>query len=361
MRQYVRNSEAVMEKILRYVRCICECGLSPLLDSPVSRLFTLQDLIDATLGAELCATHSNPNPKPSDCVKASDHTYMGDVDLTPRVVVGTPVEKSPLQWSVPYNVVDAAGNHASTAWRDVVVEEVDIGDLEARIRREVMAAKEVEIQDAVVKAVAEERSKHANNSQPSKARSECRVCPACPQCKNAPFDPTKECAKYCESAQPGTCPTGAADFWAQFDGNNPLVNLMVLGCFIVILRFIITLWFNPGALFGRTNYDYMSGTAPFVPAIAGPPIAPATPGQYVTNRDPSFSDPLYGAAPRGAAPIHGGLFSPQSSRMHQVEDNGTGTPFSSTSPYRSQDVDAVDIYADTITPSRTGDYRGGRR
>lgn len=286
---------------------------------------------------------------------------MGDIDLTSRVVVGSPVEKSPLQWSVPYNVVDAAGNRASTAWRDVVVEEVDIGDLEAKIRLEVMAAKDVAIQEAVRKAVTEERSKHASTSQPSKASGECRACPKCQQCKEAQFDPEKECVKYCQEKQPGTCSSAAADFWTRFDGNNPLVNLMVLGCFIVILRFIITLWFNPGALFGRTNYDYVAGAAPLVPAMAGQPVTVMTPGQYVPPQDPSFSDPLHGALPRGAAPVHGGLFSPPSSRLYRGDDNGT--PFSSTSPYRSQDAGsvAVDIYADIITPSTTGDYRSGRR
>ena len=286
---------------------------------------------------------------------------MGDVDLTSRVVVGSLVEKSPLQWSVPYNVADAAGNHASTVWRDVVIEEVDIGDVEAKIRKEVMAAKDIAIQEAVLKAVAEERSKHVNTSKPSKANGECRACPKCQQCKEAQFDPANECVKYCIEKQPGPCNNATADFRAQFDGNNPLVNLMVLGCFIIILRFIITLWFNPGALFGRTNYDYVAGTAPLVPAIAGQPLPTTTPGQYMPPRDPSFSDPLYGAVSRDETHIHGGLFSPPTSRMHRVDDNGTPFSSTSTSPYRSQGDGTVDIYADIITPSKTGDYRAGRR
>ena len=319
-------------------------------------------MIDATLGAELCSTHSYPNPLPSDCVKAFDYTYKGKIDLSNRVVVGVPVEKSPLQWSVPYNVVDDAGNHASTAWRDVVVEEVDIGDLEERIRREVMAARKVDIEEAVKLALADERSKNKNASPTSTSRVGCPVCPKCPQCKEARLEAEKECASYCDAKHPGTCKNVVVDFWAQFDGNNPLVNLMVLGCFIVVLRFMITLWFNPGALIGRTNYDYVTTVAPIVPGTTSTPSTPAMQGAFVPpSRGPSYSDPLYGEVVREPAPIHGGLFSPMSSRLYRTYDNGNLAPSSSDSPYRSFNPDVVDIYADSVMPGETGDFRSGRR
>lgn len=92
-------------------------------------------VIKTTHGAELCATKSNPNVRPGDCVHAKDHTHKGIVDLTSRVTVGDPLLKHGVgsgshQWRVPYDVVDDAGNKAETVWRDIIVEEVDIEDLE---------------------------------------------------------------------------------------------------------------------------------------------------------------------------------------------------------------------------------------
>ena len=353
------------------------CSLGP---SPLTTKLASQDLIEATSGAVLCSTHRNPNPKASDCVRASDHTYEGIVDVTSRVVVGAPVEKSPLQWSVPYNVVDAAGNHAATVWRDVVVEEVDIGDLEDKVRSEVMAEKEKEIQEAVRKAVASERA--AKGDRPTKSRStnaECPVCPNCKQCAGQVFDASKECVKYCEEKYPGTCDNTLAtltDFWAQFDGSNPLVNLMSFGCLMIFLRFIMTLWFNPGALVGLTNYDEVA--VPVAAVTVPPPPHTPTTGMQTLNGNPSFSDPLVysdgtsGFPRRTSVPIQGGLFSPPSSRRPQYPTNADDNynynhaPLSSSSTttpsYRTNtNGDRMDIYADIISPSETGDYHGGRR
>ena len=92
----------------------------------------LKNVIKATHGAELCATKSNPNVRPADCVHAKDDTHKGIVDLTARIIVGDPQPKhgEGSQWRVPYNVVDDAGNKAKTIWRDIIVEEVDIDDYE---------------------------------------------------------------------------------------------------------------------------------------------------------------------------------------------------------------------------------------
>ena len=51
------------------------------------------------------------------------------------MVVGEPVQKSSIRWSVPYNVKDVAGSRAHTVWRDVVVEEVDLANVEAEIQK----------------------------------------------------------------------------------------------------------------------------------------------------------------------------------------------------------------------------------
>ena len=94
----------------------------------------LQHMIKITSGAELCATHTNTKPSPLTCVKAIDYTHLGNVNLSSKVIVGDPIQISTLEWKVSYNVVDKAGNTASTQWRNVVVEEVELTDLEQKIR-----------------------------------------------------------------------------------------------------------------------------------------------------------------------------------------------------------------------------------
>lgn len=315
------------------------------------------------------------------------------MDVTSRVVVGAPVEKSPLQWSVPYNVVDAAGNQAATVWRDVVVEEVDIGNLEDKVRREVMAEKEKEIQEAVQKAIANERAARGDKSTKSRSSTDCPVCAKCKQCSGQVFDASKECSKYCEEKYPGTCDntmsSNNTDFWAQFDGNNPLVNLMSFGCLMIFLRFIVTLWFNPGALVGLTNYDDV--VEPVSVTVPSRPNTPSGAGLQTTTRNgnPSFSDPLIysdgNSRFQRQKTVQGGLFSPPSSRLQQYSphpdnDNNDSyynnshhhhTPLSSslssTPSYRTNsndrnyDPDRIDIYADIISPSETGDYHSRRR
>ena len=88
----------------------------------------------------------------TECVQAYDQRHDGKVDLSGKVHVGDPEQKSALRWSVPYNVRDAAGNDAITVWRDVVVEEVESHEIAARVRNEALADMKKEIDKAVEKA-----------------------------------------------------------------------------------------------------------------------------------------------------------------------------------------------------------------
>lgn len=128
-----------------------------------------------TGGAELCASHTNTSPNASDCAIAYDETYRGRVDLSKNVVVGKPVRKSATRWSVPYDVKDEAGNEAETVWRDILVEEVDLSNVESRIRKEVMQDRQREIDEAVAKALAKE----------ARAAGKCPTCPPCDCSGNA--------------------------------------------------------------------------------------------------------------------------------------------------------------------------------
>jgi len=323
---------------------------------------SLKDLIESTMGAELCATHRNPNPKPSDCVKASDHTYRGVVDVTSRVEIGTPVVKSPHHWKIPYNVVDAAGNHAATAWREVVVEEVDIFDLEHKVRKEVLAEQDKHVKEAVHKALAVERAKHTAAETSSKRTKNRAVdvgsCPSCPQCKcptsskdaSSKFDVVSNCNTYCETEFTGVCPSSQHFSLSELlmDGSTHSIVLYIVGtiALIILVRFLVTLMFNPAALFGTTDYNYntsaaMAATYPQPPAMTMQ-TTPST-QQYMT---PGYSDP------------GGSFFSPPSARQpgfvdgyaaggRQTEANGGGEFLNARSIY----ADAPD---DIISPSKTG-------
>lgn len=230
-------------------------------------------MVRATAGAELCATSSNTNPKPSDCVKAVDRTYKGDVDLSDRVVVGEPIQKAPLQWSVPYNVKDEAGNAAVTVWRDVVVQEVDLASVESLIRAEVTREQEAAQQKAIQKAVREERTKwdreQANNNR-NKRSSSTKTCPACPpcDCPDTPETTRESCSQYCENISK-SCSLSDESFvytllfWLEDYLSPSLVPALILCaliCFALVgVRIALTTIYNP-----RTyqNHSYSPSYGP---------------------------------------------------------------------------------------------------
>ena len=175
----------------------------------------IADMIQDTAAAELCATHTKQNPRAADCVSAKDHTYRGDVDLGARVTVGSPVQVSDLEWKVPYNVMDDAGNAAETVWRNIVIEEVDLVEMEERIRAEIMADRENELEEAVRVAVEKEKKKQTGSSVSSRQQSQGsnKKCPTCTVC-DCPFDGSglslAECDSRCEKRMPkaATCENG---------------------------------------------------------------------------------------------------------------------------------------------------------
>mmetsp|Transcript_1633 Transcript_1633/g.2319 ORF Transcript_1633/g.2319 Transcript_1633/m.2319 type:complete len:950 (+) Transcript_1633:57-2906(+) len=159
----------------------------------------IRNMIKDTAGAELCASHTLTSPKPSNCVRATDKTFQGDVDLTMNVNVGDPEHISQFEWRVPYNVFDEAGNAAETIWRNILVEQVDINGLEKKIREEVLASKERDIDQAVKEALLEERKKSAKiisstNKQAQKPSSTCAPC-NCP--KQQKSITSAECSSMC--------------------------------------------------------------------------------------------------------------------------------------------------------------------
>jgi hypothetical protein len=193
---------------------ICECrGLSGVMSKNKStddialhesqqQLYEqdIKEMIRATSGAELCATYGNPNPSPKDCVFAVDHTYRGDIDLSHKVEVGEPQQKSALHWVVPYNVNDEAGNEATTVWRDIIVQEVDTNSLESKIRQEVLKESKAEREEAIEQALREEKVKWQKEqrnagSKPSK------TCPACPSCDCSSFKNNVDSNQNCQCQQ----------------------------------------------------------------------------------------------------------------------------------------------------------------
>jgi hypothetical protein len=202
-------------------------------------------------------------PRASECVEAHDLTFKGRVDLTHEVAVGDPVQKSPLQWAVPYNVKDSAGNAAVTVWRDIIVEEVNLKDLEANIRKEVLQQQKAETQRAVDRALAEDRRKRKDSSPTRKSSTD--GCPECPPCKctGGGVDEA-QCQATCPS-QTQLCPASQESTVVQFlllaESFFPpsviplLLIVVVILVGILIIRILYSLLF--GSSSNRTGfYDY---------------------------------------------------------------------------------------------------------
>jgi hypothetical protein len=172
----------------------------------------IKNMILATTGAELCATSTRTNPRAVDCVRATDHTYLGNVDLSSKVTVGTPVQLSSLEWKVPYNVMDEAGNAATTVWRQIIVDEIDLFEMEERIRADVLADKDMEVKEAVRIALEQEREKQSKKDAIVTRGKNGRngSCPTCPKCdcpKRGKELSVAQCNKQCEEKMKKKNPT----------------------------------------------------------------------------------------------------------------------------------------------------------
>jgi hypothetical protein len=272
-------------------------------------------------------------------------TYKGRVDLSDEVKVGVPVRKSPLRWSVPYDVKDKAGNSAVTVWRDIVVEEVDILDIETRIRNEAMQDQKEEVQRAVDRAVQERRK---IESEMAKKRKSSNSCPACPKCECVGEVDASACEKFCQSKM-GSCVVDEQRYAVQVlffleQYLNPWLVLILLSCFVIFafiffLRLVLTLLFNPKA-FRPGYYDSVEREREMLNAIT-----------YYQNDH---------VVANGSLPARRS-YSPSTGRAAFADDDGVN--FFSPREYEQpsvtiarQDISEDDIYEHSIiTPSKRGD------
>jgi hypothetical protein len=313
----------------------------------------VQEMVRKTAGAELCATPNNKSPKPADCIRAVDRTYKGNVDLSDRVVVGVPIQKGPMQWQVPYNVKDDAGNEAVTIWRDVTVQEVELSSFERLIREEVKREYEVKQQEAVDKAIRTEKAKwnRENGSSNSYRRSSSAdSCPTCPQCDcpNTPETTKESCLSFCENVSK-TCSFSDESFvymvlfWLEESvGPSLLPGFLVVAIVIVVfsvLRFFLTAIYNPRTYQSQpyTGYSAMVDDSsvlrspqPVSNGAVGPPrqSMSLSGNGNVFSPPPSFASPTYSLAV-------------------------SGTP--RTQPIEPMYDESIYLRSPIITPSKTGD------
>lgn len=330
---------------------------------------------------------------PSDCVKAMDETYKGIVDLTSKVVVGSPVEESAGRFKVPYDVRDDAGNSARV-WREVVVDEVDLADLEHRIRADVMSEKQKEIDQAVnaavEAAVRRERSNQRVSQCPDVATGRRMNPPAHSEqpgeCVCSEQVDAANCEAFCQqrlaSFTKESCPSLFTLLVALLPTSGAaattVMAVVVFGVAILLLKFFVTLLHDPGAYFGRSIYfdEFHDPLQVPLQAQRGPPTmahaggpAPAYGDQYqdalqfpaqqqrglATPRvqpggiSGSMSDPRFMT---GRRVYDNGLFSPPENRMHsQGAENGHKSPFLSPSRDRwgsSSTGDQNNMFDDSI-------------
>ena len=188
-------------------------------------------IIRDTAGAELCATHSKNNPKAIDCIKAIDHTYKGDVDISTKVNVGTPVQVSEFEWKIPYNVMDDAGNAAEVVWRKILVKEVELSEIEEQVLEDVHRDRQREIDEAVRIAVQAERKRlHADASAVKQKQDDNNhTCPACATCDCAAVQKglsIAECDQKCEQKLNKARKTCNSDSRGQGAGRTLMHSLL---------------------------------------------------------------------------------------------------------------------------------------
>ena len=331
-------------------------------------------MIRASAGAELCATHGTNRPTPRECVKAVDLTYKGEVDLSERVVVGDPVQKSPLHWVVPYDVSDDAGNAAATVWRDVIVQEVDIADVESKIREDIAYEQRIETEKAIEKAVkeekikwerAQERAQDQVTARSSRSRrQEPEKCPPCPKCAtcSSNVQPSKAaCEPFCRGSSSETCSWGkqsqavALILWLEDVFPPQVVTIVIfvslVVAFLMISRWTLALILNPRS-FQRYDYgaygDLRAGDELLQNASLQPnphyqdtPHPTSRPSrQSLEEQDAAFFSPVGSPTGLGSFSTNNGTSAGLPGRVSHQE------PRYDDSIYESPPL---------ITPSRTGD------
>ena len=268
---------------------------------------------------------------------AYDETYKGRVDLSKAVVVGEPIKKSSLRWSVPYNVKDSAGNAAKTVWRDVVVEEVDIAKIEAKIREEFL-----NVQRIKDKALEEERKLKETSATINRDRRVPASCAECPKCDSSVKISEISCQEIC-NARIKSCAIDEKVVVVQLliwleRSFPPSMAPFVLICtafaiILLALRLILTLIFNPQA-YQRRYYDDAERERALMNAVS-------------YHHNPKGNGSSAGISYVTSPPLTGhtnGHFSAQ-------KMNGTDIPVSAM-----RRDEFADIYqSPIITPSKRGD------
>ena len=309
------------------------------------------------------------------------------VDLSDRVVVGEPVQKSKLEWSVPYNVKDDAGNAAETIWRTVLVEPVDLANVEDKIRAEIQREQDAVVQRAVEQALAEERRNNNSNNSNSRGSSlyasrrgtnnnnQAMNCPTCPPCNcdgkpsSTGFDFAK-CDEYCASKSFETCTMehlgllgSIMQFLELYLTRSMAYAFVLLGSillFVLTLHLILKLLM--GAFTNRTLGEddakrelamqnsfkyYPNGTSETTAGMGSPPPTSST-GRPPRNSISTTSAPLFSPGNQS----NNGFGSPTG--MYSPPGMWSPPPSNSGNTNRSPSIYADD-QEPIITPSATGD------
>lgn len=346
----------------------------------------IKDMIKETNGAELCATYTRRNPRPEHCVRAYDATFRGQVDITNSVKVGEPIQKSPFEWKVAYNVIDEAGNVADTVWRDIIIEEVDLADMEIVIREEVLADRELEIQEAVRVALEKERKKHSNQSTVKSPRGrQAESCPKCPSCDCTRNNSGKvftheECQSLCNEKNGKSCKSVNTDDSKNYSKTaksfiavhpfirdaldnlesivSPTMAVIIL-TFAALFGFVLLIRIMSFALSQRSvNYyyskededreremmnsvQYHRSPEPFIRSQNVPGTDPSQSSSTLLHRDENAG---------GGGEVGNGIFSPQENRVFGEEKQSM---FDSRGSAVNHNNESVYRTMNPITPSHS--------
>ena len=267
---------------------------------------------------------------------------------------------------MPYNVVDDAGNKAKTVYRTIRVEEIDLSGIERRIRDEILADKQREIDRAVAVAVEKERRKSPTDPRGAQKCSPCPEC-ICPDKRNGLSD--AQCKSICDErikAEQGTCPNIERPQTLAKDTLHPLVGevfsffesflsasfvLTILLCtfaFFVLwlVRCIMNAAFSPRDAYYYTKEDEERERA-MLRAVSYY-RSPGAVSAAVSSTTPSMPP----RATMNGAAVGNGIFSPPENRMFRQREV--------FSPQNNADDGSIYAGMSPITPARSNGTPVGR-
>jgi len=267
---------------------------------------------------ELCDSDSSSGSLCSTAVDYSSrqNREVENAELTRNIIVGEPVyEKSgdtnSFKWRVPYSVSDEAGNASPIVYRDVIVKEMSLSEMEADLKREYEKKQE----EAVKEAVRTERARAEKHGAGNKVSRNGRLteCPTCPDCKAN----TKTVSKTAAQRELVECQETVRELQSgktvhDDNNNNNAYNMSVINTiapplllvvFFLALISIFTLYFQQAKKIIDNENKGSSRSSNNNSDVAGGVKTPTSSNKNMMD-SVTYHSPRHGSGSRGNVSVH---------------------------------------------------------